>query len=101
MTPEFWAVVQSPGFSEDLDTSCPQTGSMSKCDIASAPRLISRLDDVFGVPHKVREIPYLTPPYLLNTPEIVVRDLHPASNEQLKFVVLATDGCKSLTAHRY
>ena len=38
--------------------------------------------------------PYLTPPYVLGEPEIVWRELHPATGEQLKFIILATDGCK-------
>ncbi|WWC97377.1 hypothetical protein V866_004256 [Kwoniella sp. B9012] len=38
------------------------------------------------------ECPSKTPPYVTARPEIAIRDMHPRSGEQLKFVVLATDG---------
>ncbi|WWC57904.1 uncharacterized protein I303_100439 [Kwoniella dejecticola CBS 10117] len=38
------------------------------------------------------ECPNKTPPYVTAQPEVAVRDIHPATGEELKFVVLATDG---------
>ncbi|WVQ80477.1 hypothetical protein IAT38_002582 [Cryptococcus sp. DSM 104549] len=38
------------------------------------------------------ECPNKTPPYVTAEPEVVWRDLHPASGEQLKFVAMSTDG---------
>ncbi|WVQ64495.1 uncharacterized protein L199_002662 [Kwoniella botswanensis] len=38
------------------------------------------------------ECPSKTPPYVTAKPEIAIRDIHPRSREELKFVVLATDG---------
>ncbi|WWC85606.1 uncharacterized protein L201_000470 [Kwoniella dendrophila CBS 6074] len=38
------------------------------------------------------ECPNKTPPYITAKPEVIVRDIHPNSGEQLRFVVLATDG---------
>ena len=42
------------------------------------------------VPHR----PILTPPYKTAEPDVVSRSIHPDSAEQLKFVILATDGCE-------
>ncbi|OCF59968.1 hypothetical protein L486_02641 [Kwoniella mangroviensis CBS 10435] len=38
------------------------------------------------------ECPSRTPPYVTARPEVAIRDIHPRSGEELKFVVLATDG---------
>ncbi|WVQ81289.1 hypothetical protein IAT38_003412 [Cryptococcus sp. DSM 104549] len=38
------------------------------------------------------ECPSKTPPYITAEPEVVWRDLHPDNGEELKFVLLATDG---------
>lgn len=40
--------------------------------------------------------PSLTPPYLTAEPEVVCRELHPASGEDLKFLIMATDGREPL-----
>jgi hypothetical protein len=34
----------------------------------------------------------LTPPYIAAEPEVVWRDLHPENGEELKFVIVASDG---------
>ena len=93
---EYSAVVPLLASSVDRATSFLRIKFTSKLSICHCKRKQDddRLDDVFSVPYRIRETPYLTPPYLLNTPDIVMRDLHPASGEQLKFVVLATDGCE-------
>nr|XP_019048492.1 hypothetical protein I302_02264 [Kwoniella bestiolae CBS 10118]OCF27422.1 hypothetical protein I302_02264 [Kwoniella bestiolae CBS 10118] len=38
------------------------------------------------------ECPNKTPPYVTAKPEVIVRDIHPESGDELKFIVLATDG---------
>jgi hypothetical protein len=45
--------------------------------------------DVRNCPQKK---PYLTPPYMLGEAEVLYRDLHSASGEELKFLIMATDG---------
>lgn len=45
----------------------------------------------------------LAVPYLIKEPEVVERNLHPVNGEQLKFLILATDGWElfSLCEHVY
>ena len=59
------------------------------------------LDDVFSFKYQPLAVPYLTPPYIDNLPEVIQRDLHPAGDEELKFVILATDGCESLPYSKF
>ena len=37
-------------------------------------------------------VPRISPPYMITTPDIVSKDLQKASGEQLRFVILASDG---------
>ncbi|WVN86527.1 uncharacterized protein L203_101691 [Cryptococcus depauperatus CBS 7841] len=51
---------------------------------------------------KFDECPNKTPPYATAKPEIAWRDIHPENGEELKFVVIATDGQEAshlLAAH--
>jgi len=68
--------------------------------VRRAPCSSYRLDDVFSVEYQPLAVPYLTPPYIDNHPEVVQRDLHPAGDEELKFVILATDGREFLPYSR-
>lgn len=52
--------------------------------------------DVQNCPQKK---PYLTPPYMLGEAEVLYRDLHPASGEELKFLIMATDGRESTSLY--
>ena len=58
--------------------------------LRNTPRIIRRIT-------KAREpVPYPTPPYVESVPEVVIRNVRPEGNEQLKFVILSTDGRESI-----
>lgn len=38
--------------------------------------------------------PYLTPPYLTALPEVVTRALRQADGEEMRFLILGSDGCE-------
>lgn len=56
--------------------------------------LTLRLTGVLGGNQSKPLKPVLTPPYKTAEAEVVSRYLHPASGEELKFLVVAADGCE-------
>nr|ODN73091.1 hypothetical protein L203_06683 [Cryptococcus depauperatus CBS 7841] len=83
------------------------------CDVGSGARVLGGLqptrafgDSIYKAEHttwqesydhgkrwrKFDECPNKTPPYATAKPEIAWRDIHPENGEELKFVVIATDG---------
>jgi hypothetical protein len=53
---------------------------------------MAKLEQRFAFDSPLKNAPYVSPPYILNTPDVISRTLQPAPGEQLKFVILATDG---------
>jgi hypothetical protein len=54
--------------------------------------LIDRIAECLGAKGRKPFHPVQTPPYSISTPEITVRDLKPDHGEQLRFIILASDG---------
>jgi hypothetical protein len=52
----------------------------------------SRLSKALQVREHKQPGKRLTPPYIAAEPEVVWRDLHPENGEELKFVIVASDG---------
>ena len=53
------------------------------------------MERVLGAKRQATDRPIRTPPYKTADPDVIARALHPANGDQLKFLILATDGCKS------
>lgn len=50
------------------------------------------MSDHLGITYLSKGKPYISPPYLSNEPEVVVREISPDTGAQLRFIILATDG---------
>ena len=57
-----------------------------------------RIADCLGAKGRKPFHPVQTPPYSISTPEVTVRDLQPENGEQLRFVILASDGRETRSA---
>lgn len=60
----------------------------------SAAAAESSFADMAQVPNDPFRVSLVSPPYMSDEPEMVVRDLVRATGERLQFLILASDGCE-------
>ena len=54
--------------------------------------LTTSLERVLGVKRQATDRPVRTPPYKVPYPDVTIRNLRPQKGEELRFIILATDG---------
>jgi hypothetical protein len=57
---------------------------------------LARIADAFKIRKSPPKPSVMSPPYAEPVPTVTHRKLHPANGEQLRFLIIATDGCELL-----